>query len=33
MKPVNAVAAVVFRLKIGRRGVSIGRDKERDMLG
>ena len=28
-----AVAAVVLGLKIGRRGVSIVPDKERDMLG
>jgi ATP-dependent Zn protease len=29
----HAVAAVVLRLKIGRHGVTIVPDKERDMLG
>ena len=29
----HAVAAFVLRLKIGRRGVTIVPDKERDMLG
>ena len=29
----HAVAAFVLRLKIGRRGVTIVPDRERDMLG